>query len=79
MTDMLPINRGDIFDDCKVVAETDACYILGRTPHDRTYYDIIMIKDVVGEFTVTTTFKAKVEYILIAHDGVPGAVVVPCE
>lgn len=78
MDNFTPVNKGDVFDDCKVIGETDMCYIVGRTRNERTYFDIIMLKDEVGEYNSKEVFKARVDHILIAHDGVPGVVVKPC-
>ena len=72
-----PVSKGDIFEDCMIMEETDACYIVGRTAHERTYYDIIMLKDMIGGFKSNKKFRAQVDHIVIAHDGMPGVVVVP--
>ena len=78
---MEPVNKGDVYDDLIIIEETDICYVLGRMLHERSYYDIIMLKDGVENSNQKTRFpfKAQVDHIVIAHDGVPGVVVVPID
>lgn len=72
------INTGDIFTKCRIVHKDHMHYYLIRESNPETYYDIVMpLEGLTRVYNVGDVIDCRVKCINIAHDGRPGAFVVP--